>query len=175
MSKSSSDPGWLEKKNRDGQGSKRVILREWWFLYSDVPSGKPGRITVEWARQSQRDCSLGSLSPQANPYPMLSAFFSLLSSILPLLKRTQSLIILGVFASLLTFLHDVLVPQESMEVGVVCACVCLYSHAHTHGGYQTQIKLFYCILSDRSSVYSSALSHLNKTSICNNPINRKPY
>lgn len=74
------------------------------------------------------DCSLGSLSPQANPYPMLSAFFSLLSSILPLLKRTQSLIILGVFASLLTFLHDVLVPQESMEVGVVCVRVCVYIH-----------------------------------------------
>ena len=59
-----------------------------------------------------------------------------------------------------------------MEVDVnVCVCEC----ARTRAGYQTQIKLFYCILSDRSSVYASALSHLNKTSICNNPINRKPY
>lgn len=84
----------------------------------------------------------------------------------------RSLITLGVFGQAADLSSQYVVSQESMEVGVnVCVC----GYACTRAGYQTLIKLFYCILSDRSSVYSSALSHLNKTSICNNPINRKPY
>lgn len=58
---------------------------------------------------------------------------------------------------------------KAWQVGVD-ACASLRALRH-----QTQIKLFYCILSDRSPVHSSASPHLNKTSICHNPINRSPY
>lgn len=86
----------------------------------------------------------------------------------------HTLVILWMFAGHWPF-PAVSVPQGRSGSLAVNACVHLCVYVQVWAVYQTKIKLFYCILSDRSSAYSSALSHLNKTSICNSPINRKSY
>lgn len=125
-----------------------------------------GLLLAHTARQPPRTAAAGVLCTQAHfclpPHPPLlcpapSSVFS------------QSGYFQGI-CRVLTFPCNVSVAQESMSVHP-CECVSVYACT----GHSAQIKLLLYCISHPSSVCSSALSHLNKTSICNNPINRKPY
>lgn len=91
--------------------------------------------------------------PSSPGQPLFCAFCLLALSQASCLPpaHPQSVITLGVFGQAADLSSQYVVSQESMEVSVnVCVC----ERACTRAGYQTQIKLFYCILSDRSSVHA---------------------
>lgn len=114
-------------------------------LHLNIERWAPGRREV---RQSWRGtASQAPWNRRPKPFPCALC----VPSTQPLSQSDYR----GVFAGHWPFLEMCHVSGENVEgecgcmCKSVCVCVCMC--------YQTQIKLFYCILSDRSSVHSSAV------------------